>query len=228
MSDAPPPMDDRLRAALGALDEDDRTEPPAPPAELWESIAAAVEEERATDDAPAGPGRSREVLFHPRPGPEAEAEAAPVSPPAAGGTRLKVLVLAAAAIFVVLLGGAVVVRTRQPAVTEVAVLNDDGLPNRSDVRGRAELVDDGGRQVLDVEVPDLPAAAAGQAFEVWLLAGDGGGLQSLGLIEHTGRFTVPAGIDVSRFNIVDVSREPINGDPTHSGDSIVRGTLVPR
>jgi anti-sigma-K factor RskA len=120
-----------------------------------------------------------------------------------------------------------VVRMRQTTVTEVAVLNDDGLPNRSNVRGRAELVDDAGRQVLDVEVPDLPAAPNGQAFEVWLLAADGG-LQSLGLIEHTGRFAVPAGVDLTRFNVVDVSREPIDGNPTHSGDSVVRGTLVPR
>ncbi len=223
-------MDDRLRAALGALDDTDLSEPPAPPAAVWEAIAAAVEEEGTEHDAArpsgAGDGDGRAPLeLAPRPAPFSSPPTQPS--PRRSTSPIRVALLAAAAVLVVLMAGAVVVRTRQPAVTEVAVLNDEGLPNRSNVRGRAELVDEGGRQVLDVEVPDLPAAAAGQAFEVWLLAGDGGGLQSLGLIEHTGRFTVPAGVDLSRFNIVDVSREPINGDPTHSGDSIVRGRLVP-
>ncbi len=224
MSDGPSPMDDRLRAAFGALEDDDLSEPPAPPPEVWEAIAAAVAEEASSDVS--GPGADGAGAVPPRP----LFTAAPPSEIRHGrrrGASLRAALLAAAAIFVVLLAGTVVLRVRQTTVTEVAVLNDDGLPNRSNVRGRAELVDDAGQKVLDVEVPDLPAAAKGQAFEVWLLAADGG-LQSLGLIEHTGRFAVPAGIDVSRFNIVDVSREPIDGNPTHSGDSIVRGTLVPR
>ncbi len=33
MSDGPSPMDDRLRAAFGALEDDDLSEPPPPPPE---------------------------------------------------------------------------------------------------------------------------------------------------------------------------------------------------
>ena len=38
---------------------------------------------------------------------------------------------------------------------------------------------------------------------------------------------VPAGIDPAQFALVDVSREPVDGEPAHSGDSIVRGLLEP-
>jgi hypothetical protein len=38
-------------------------------------------------------------------------------------------------------------------------------------------------------------------------------------------FVLPENLDVGEFPVVDVSNEPIDGDPTHSGDSIVRGVL---
>ena len=41
----------------------------------------------------------------------------------------------------------------------------------------------------------------------------------------TVEFAIPAGVDVGDFPIVDVSLEPFDGDPTHSGDSIVRGQI---
>jgi anti-sigma-K factor RskA len=62
--------------------------------------------------------------------------------------------------------------------------------------------------------------------EVWLLRADASGLVSLGLLDGaTGRFSIPAGIDLAEFPVVDVSAEPADGNPGHSGDSIVRGTL---
>jgi hypothetical protein len=62
--------------------------------------------------------------------------------------------------------------------------------------------------------------------EVWLLRADASGLVSLGLLDGaTGRFSIPAGIDLAEFPVVDVSAEPADGNPAHSGDSIVRGTL---
>ncbi|WP_308798156.1 anti-sigma factor [Agromyces silvae] len=83
--------------------------------------------------------------------------------------------------------------------------------------------DDGARSIvvdLDEEVP------ASEVREVWLIRSDASGLVSLGLLEGlTGRFAVPAGIDLDEFTLVDVSAEPVDGDPSHSGDSIVRGEL---
>ena len=50
---------------------------------------------------------------------------------------------------------------------------------------------------------------------------------SLGVLEGSeGTFEVPNDVDVDEFNLVDVSEEPQDGDPTHSGDSIVRGPLT--
>ncbi len=40
-----------------------------------------------------------------------------------------------------------------------------------------------------------------------------------------GRFTIPAGTDLSVYTIVDVSVEPLDGDPAHSKESLLRGTL---
>ena len=40
-----------------------------------------------------------------------------------------------------------------------------------------------------------------------------------------GQFAVPAGLDLDAYSAVDVSLQPMNGSPLHSGDSPVRGEL---
>lgn len=214
---------DRLRDALRGLEADDLTAPPAPPPELWDRIAASLDDE--STDASSG--------FD-----EADIAAA-VAPPPARPTSLdrkrrprvvvRIVAVAAALVLVLLSAFAIVGRSQAPQITEQAVLDSSGLknPNPPDLRGRAELVTVDGHTRLDVDVPDLPAGAAGEVFEVWLLAGTSGRLQSLGLFEGSGHFAVPDGIDTSVYNVVDVSREPVDGDATHSGDSLVRGTLEP-
>lgn len=62
--------------------------------------------------------------------------------------------------------------------------------------------------------------------EVWLIAPDLSRLVSLGVMNSaTGTFEVPAGLELTDFPIVDVSDEPVDGNPGHSSVSIVRGTL---
>lgn len=62
--------------------------------------------------------------------------------------------------------------------------------------------------------------------EVWLIDRDVTRLISLGVLEGSeGRFTLPRGVDLADFAVVDVSEEPYDGDPAHSGDSIIRGIL---
>ncbi len=82
---------------------------------------------------------------------------------------------------------------------------------------------DGARSiVVDVDSP----VPSGAVREVWLIRSDASGLVSLGLLDGaSGRFTVPSGIDLGEYPIVDVSAEPLDGEPAHSGDSIVRGEL---
>lgn len=76
------------------------------------------------------------------------------------------------------------------------------------------------RVVVDVSAPN------GGLREVWLLDPETSGLISLGLLSgEAGTFVIPADIDLMRYSVIDVSEEPDDGDPAHSGDSIVRGEL---
>ncbi|PNI08256.1 anti-sigma factor [Arthrobacter sp. AFG7.2] len=62
--------------------------------------------------------------------------------------------------------------------------------------------------------------------EVWLIASDLSRLVSLGVMNSdSGTFQLPAGLELSDYPIVDVSDEPVDGNPAHSSVSIARGTL---
>jgi anti-sigma-K factor RskA len=79
--------------------------------------------------------------------------------------------------------------------------------------------------VLEV---DLTAADLQDGFyEVWLLDEAVEDLVSLGVVRGGGEVVLPlpAGLDLGEYPLVDVSVEPLDGDPGHSGVSIARGTL---
>jgi hypothetical protein len=40
-----------------------------------------------------------------------------------------------------------------------------------------------------------------------------------------GTFTVPPGVSIEEYPVVDISLEPYDGDPGHSHESLLRGTL---
>jgi len=122
-------------------------------------------------------------------------------------------------------GGAWWQSTRVPAPeTVIAQAQLDALPGWT-ASGSASIEEtpDGRREV----VVDLVGGAGADGIrEVWLLTPDAKGLVSVGLLDgDTGRFSIPAGLDLAEYPVVDVSAEPADGNPTHSGDSIVRGTL---
>lgn len=81
-----------------------------------------------------------------------------------------------------------------------------------------------GQRTLEVQVNKNEARGY---QEVWLIAPDLSRLVSLGVMtSDSGTFPVPAGLNLSEYPIVDVSDEPVDGNPAHSSVSIVRGTLV--
>jgi anti-sigma-K factor RskA len=105
------------------------------------------------------------------------------------------------------------------AATALAPLDDDGSS------GRAEVRDGGGTgRVLEVDL-DAPELDDGY-YEVWLLQSDAQRMVQVGVV-HRGAtvLPLPAGIDLGAYPLVDVSVEPLDGVPTHSGVSVARGEL---
>ena len=136
----------------------------------------------------------------------------------------------AAAVLLVVAIAAVVMPSddAEPQIAARADLNDELLDVTTGEVGDARLLDDSGELLLEVDLPALPAAPDGVVYEVWLIDPDTSELQTLGPDRRSEqRLVVPAGIDPAQFALVDVSREPVDGEPAHSGDSIVRGLLEP-
>jgi hypothetical protein len=118
--------------------------------------------------------------------------------------------------------------TSEAGATVIARAQLDPFPDWPEARGAAVVEEhpDGSREVI-VDV-DAAAASAGDSTlrEVWLIAADASGLVSIGFLDgESGRFVIPAGINLGAYPLVDISAEPENGDPSHSGDSILRGEL---
>ncbi len=111
----------------------------------------------------------------------------------------------------------------QPSVVASASLAPLSEPTAD---GAAELAVIGEDRKLTVDVSGLPPTDG--FYEVWLLDESAERLVSLGNLgaEDTGVFQIPADLDVAEFPVVDVSREPLDGNPAHSADSVVRGTLT--
>ncbi|WP_353828877.1 anti-sigma factor [Agromyces sp. SYSU T0242] len=232
----------------GAADADDDLE--APPSSVWAGIHAGLglsddlADDPLVERAPALAAGADAVRgasgSEPVPAPIAEPSAH--VPPrrrrtpavAAGGAaprrrRGRWLVAAAAAVTGLVVGvglglavGGIAPEPEPEVVLATAEL--DAFPGW-DTAGRAAVEEDASGQrtiVVDLEaqVPE------GEVREVWLIRADASGLVSLGLMEgDSARLTVPPGIDLAEYPLVDVSAEPVDGDPGHSGDSIVRGEL---
>lgn len=97
---------------------------------------------------------------------------------------------------------------------------------RGGIDGAAAVLDAAGGRILQVTF-DAAQPNAGYR-EVWLLGAEDDKMVSLGVLAGTeARLTIPATLDLADYPVVDVSREPYDGDPTHSTDSISRGRLQP-
>jgi hypothetical protein len=103
-------------------------------------------------------------------------------------------------------------------------LRSIGRPNAG-AAGVAELTARPGENAR-VRVSGLRPSADGEFYELWLL-GDEGKLVSLGSFNvpksGVAELKVPVPVDAKSFRYLDVSREPADGDPAHSGISVLRG-----
>jgi len=122
-------------------------------------------------------------------------------------------------------GGVFAWQTLWPRTEQVAFTQLSPLPDKVGTGTAALDRTNRGGDVLTVDVSKLQASSSG-FLEVWLLAPDAKKMVSLGnLLGTRTTFTLPAGLDVAAYPLVDVSIEPYDGNPLHSGDSIVRGQL---
>jgi hypothetical protein len=186
--------------------------PADPPPEVWQRITAELQRPA---DAADTPGRAA----------GGEPAAAPV---VELRPRRRTLLVGVAAALVGLLAGSVTTAAlvrRPPATSVVATVRLAPLPDQT-AQGTAVLKQEAGADVLTVDVRGLNASPAA-FYEVWLMSPDTNGLVALGVLgpADQGTFEVPKGLDLSRYSVVDVSVEPFDGNPAHSSDSIVRGTL---
>ncbi|MEY3734535.1 MAG: hypothetical protein RL347_1894 [Actinomycetota bacterium] len=130
----------------------------------------------------------------------------------------------AAAIGLVLggVGGAMLMRSTPPEIVASVAL--EPLADYAATGNAAvEIVD--GTEMLAVDVTGLPSTDG--YFEVWLLSPDASSMIALGTLgpDERAMLPLPAGVSLADYPVVDISAEPYDGDPTHSTDSVVRGTL---
>jgi anti-sigma-K factor RskA len=122
-----------------------------------------------------------------------------------------------------LASGLLLSRDDSENVVAAASLTNEGLsPLGSASSGKAEIIQRGTSYLLHLDVSRLPQEPSSY-IEVWLIDSQVKGMISLGPFHGNGDYVIPSGVDPAKFPIVDVSLEPSDGVPTHSGVSIVRG-----
>ena len=130
--------------------------------------------------------------------------------------------VAAAAAAVVALVAVAPWRGAPPQPLAAADLAPVGDADVAPVEGEFVRADRGAELHLDLS--SLPPRD-GAFYEVWLLDLDHGRLLSLGPVRPDGTYALPPGTDVGEYPTVDVSVEPDDGDPGHSGTSVLRGPV---
>jgi anti-sigma-K factor RskA len=133
--------------------------------------------------------------------------------------RMGLVAVAAAAAVVAVAIAVAVLRPADDDVVAEATLE----PLVPGVGGDARLVASDGSLELRLSAAGLPTPNG--YYEVWLIDPTVSRLVSLGPLRPDGRYEVPAGVDPHAFPIVDVSEEPADGAPTHSGVSVLRSEL---
>lgn len=208
---------DGIAATLRELHDDDLVLV-EPPADLWDGIAAAIDEPDDAAGTPAAPVASVTSLASRR-----------------RSMTQRSMLLVAAAIVLVVAGTIAITSLRDDDATVIAQAElgfESGFDAAgADASARVSLREAGERFEIAFEQASLPDPAEQDAdLELWLIATDDSGnivdLVSLGVVDATDRaFTVPDGYDPSAYDVVDISVEPHDGDASHSGRSILRGEL---
>jgi len=195
-----------------------------PPDRVWAAIAAEL-----GDELPAAESQ-------PRRQPQARRQLPPPERPKA---RRRVLVAAVAALVALAAGVGIGLGVGalgggagegQPSSSIVAQLQPIG-PLDPAGSGTLTATEQAGVRTMAVRLTGVPDTAGADYLEVWLMNGAGTEIVALGALTrddtgYTGSFTVPSNLPMAQLDLVDVSAERYDGNPGHSGVSILRGTLA--
>jgi len=221
---------ERLRPAVTRLEAvpADGWEAPEPPAldlaaitgsstaELAEKPAVAERPVPAEPQAPARPARPKRSfsdLFSFR------------LPQVAAATFSALILLAAGTVIGMQLGGD---GGSTSGPTETLALSTIGNEVPPGATGKVKLtgVSEGGGDKAVLDVSGLEPNSEGEFYELWLI-GDEGELVALASfnVEPDGgsQIEVPVPVNPGKYRYFDVSIEPENGSPDHSGRSVLRG-----
>lgn len=174
---------------------------PAPPESIWDNVVRELADAGELRPTPVGNGAA---VRRPRPRWWVPATVAAV---------LVALAIFATVALLPLGGGGQI-------VAEATLEPLGSVPEAS-----AVLTTDGDGRVLTVDTQDLPDTDG--YYELWLLTPDAERLVSLGPVGGGLEHPIPASVDLDEYSVVDISREPTDGDPAHSTDSVLRGPLQP-
>lgn len=84
-----------------------------------------------------------------------------------------------------------------------------------------------GRTMLRIDARDLPDVADGYA-QVWMLDETLERYVSVGILDaETTELWLPRTLDLTAYPMIEVSQEPFDGDPAHSGRTLWRGQVPP-
>ena len=220
----------QCRAEVSALGEVVSTmiaSPPAltsPPSAVWDRILEQIDQpEMSEGGSPPEPQAP----------PSAEAPVADLAQQRAKRTPSRARIVlpwaAAAAAAGLLIGGGTVAWVSQDQAPEVSVVkqaNLDTLDTKA-VRGEADLVRDG--STLTLKLTTEPMDAEDGYLAVWLINKDLKRMVSIGVMpsgatEQT--FEVSQSLIDAGYVIVDISDEPYDDNPAHSGKTLARGQLA--
>lgn len=191
----------------------------APPPHVWASIARELGHPRAgTSQVPA----ISRAGAHELPGSRRSRSGGQTGARSWGGGAVRLLAAAAVGALVAWAGISLTDRDPAPQVLASGQLRP---LTEAGTEGSAEVVQIDGHQRLRVQLSTVPDGGDGY-LEVWLLRPDVSGMVTLGVLDGAqGEFLLPDGIDLGEFAVVDISREHMDGDPSHGGDSLVRGEI---
>jgi hypothetical protein len=215
----------------------------APPPAVWEGISAAIAESRAPSSRPApspSPGLQQSVTsLSVVPGGGSTDGAAGAIPPtsrdasAQDGRRrrgpARWLAAAAAAVVLAVGAGAIGYTLGDDRSSEVTASCETARADLGEMPGgpvgaggSAEVVCGDEGPALRVRTDALPPPTG--YYEVWLYSPTSDIMIGIGTLgaDGDGSFTLPAGVDLEDFRVVDVSHQHLNGDPSHD-QSVLQG-----